>query len=192
MRFLLLFTMVGFSMIGYAQKETLLFADNFSAALDTANWAIEKQPADSEMVTVKNGKLLIDTYGGATVWYKKELQGNLRITYTRKIIVAGGKNDRLSDLNQFWMATDPGQKMFTRKGGFTEYDSLNMYYVGMGGNYNTTTRFRKYNGGEKKIIGEFSDSLHVLQANKTYNIEIIINKGEVKFIVNGLTFCLER
>lgn len=171
-----------------AQKDTLLFEDNFSSSLDTTHWLIEKQKADSEIVVVKNGKLLMDTYGGATIWYKKELQGNIRITYKRKVIIDGGKNDRLSDLNQFWMATDPNKKMFTRHGGFAEYDSLNMYYVGMGGNYNKTTRFRKYNAGDKKIVGEFSDSLHLLQPNKEYFIEITVKDGVATFAVDGAVY----
>ena len=169
------------------KKDALLFQDNFTA-LDTSNWIIEKQKADLEIVAVKNGKLLIDTYGGATIWYKKELSGNIRITYKRKVMVDGGKNDRLSDLNNFWMATDPKGKMFARHGGFAEYDSLNMYYVGMGGNYNKTTRFRKYNGGDKKMIEEFADSLHLLQANKEYFIEIITKDGLVTFSVDGIVF----
>jgi rhamnogalacturonan endolyase len=180
--FLLLFTSSN------AQKNELLFEDDFTAPLDTAHWLIEKLPADSEMVGTKNGTLLIDTYGGATIWYKKELQGNIRITYKRKILIAGGKNDRLSDLNQFWMATDPRKKMFTRHGGFAEYDSLNMYYVGMGGNYNKTTRFRKYTDGDKKIISEFTDSLHLLQANKEYFIEIMVQDSVVKFSVDGVLY----
>lgn len=169
------------------KKESVLFQENFTA-LDTSNWIVEKQKADSEIVIVKNGKLLIDTYGGATIWYKKELSGNIRITYKRKVMVDGGKNDRLSDLNNFWMATDPNGNMFARHGGFAEYDSLNMYYVGMGGNYNKTTRFRKYNGGDKKIIEEFTDSLHLLQANKEYFIEIVIKDGLVTFSVDGIVF----
>ena len=171
-----------------AQKNFLLFEDDFTAPLDTAHWLIEKLNADSEMVGTKNGKLLIDTYGGATIWYKKELQGNIRITYKRKVLIAGGKNDRLSDLNQFWMATDPRKKMFTRHGGFAEYDSLNMYYVGMGGNYNKTTRFRKYIDGDKKIISEFTDSLHLLQANKEYFIEIVVQDSVVKFSADGVLY----
>ncbi|MGC4104315.1 MAG: DUF6250 domain-containing protein [Ferruginibacter sp.] len=127
-----------------------MFSDDFSAGLNTDNWLVEKQKADSEIVTTQNGRLVMDTYGGATIWYKKELSGNIRIVYKRKVIMEGGKNDRLSDLNQFWMATDPSKKMFTRKGGFAEYDSLDMYYVGMGGNYNKTTRFRKYKAGDKR------------------------------------------
>ncbi|MGF2413039.1 DUF6250 domain-containing protein [Ferruginibacter sp.] len=169
------------------KKGAFLFQDNFTA-LDTSNWIIEKQKADSEIVAVKNGKLLIDTYGGATIWYKKELSGNICITYKRTVMVDGGKNDRLSDLNNFWMATDPKGKMFAHHGGFAEYDSLNMYYVGMGGNYNKTTRFRKYYGGDKKIIEEFADSLHLLQANKEYFIEIVIKDGLVTFSVDGIVF----
>ncbi|MGG9963108.1 DUF6250 domain-containing protein [Ferruginibacter sp. SUN106] len=169
-------------------KDILLFEDNFSSALNASNWLVEKQPADSELVAAKNGKLLIDTYGGATIWYKKELKGNIKITYTRKVIVNGGKNDRLSDLNQFWMATDPNGKMFSRHGGFAEYDSLNMYYAGMGGNYNKTTRFRKYNNGDKKIVAEYSDSLHLLQANKEYLIEITVLNGLVTFAVDGIVY----
>jgi hypothetical protein len=171
-----------------AQKDRLLFEDGFSSALDTAHWLVEKQKADTEIVITKNGKLLMDTYGGATIWYKKELSGNIRISYKRKVIIDGGKNDRLSDLNQFWMATDPKERMFTRNGGFAEYDSLNMYYVGMGGNYNKTTRLRKYNNGDKKIIAEFSDSTHLLQANKEYLIEITIKDGLIQFAVDGTIY----
>jgi rhamnogalacturonan endolyase len=167
-------------------QDTLLFKDTFDKGIDTSNWIIEKAKADSEVVTVKNGKLLIDTYGGATVWYKKELSGNILISYKRKVIVDGGKNDRLSDLNQFWMVTDPVKnKLFKASGGFAEYDSLDMYYVGMGGNYNTTTRFRKYNGGDKKIIKEYNDATHLLQANKEYIIQLIVKDGWVKYIVDG-------
>ena len=168
-----------------AQPGSLLFADDFSTTLNNNTWLVEKQKADSEIVTTSNGKLLMDTYGGTTIWYKKELKGNIRISYKRKVIIDGGKNDRLSDLNQFWMATDPAGKMFTRHGGFAEYDSLNMYYVGMGGNYNKTTRFRKYNNGDKKIVAEYTDSLHLLQPNKEYLIEIVIKDGLVKFSIDG-------
>ncbi len=166
--------------------DKLLFKDDFSAVLDTSKWGVEKLPTDSEKVFCNNGKLLLDTYSGATVWYKKELRGNALISFKRKVIVQGGHNDRLSDFNQFWMATDTVKnQMFKRKGAFNEYDSLSMYYVGFGGNYNTTTRFRKYNTlGEKKILGEFTDSKHLLQPNKEYTIKIIILNGVTQFLVD--------
>ena len=85
------------------------------------------------------------------------------------------------------MATDTiKNQLFKRKGAFNEYDSLSMYYVGFGGNYNTTTRFRKYNTlGEKKILGEFIDAQHLLQPNKEYIITIILLNGITQFLVDG-------
>ena len=95
----------------------------------------------------------------------------------------------LSDLNQFWMANDPAGKMFRRTGGFREYDSLLMYYVGMGGNYNKTTRMRRYDGkGTLEIVGEYTDSAHLLKPNHWYHIDIITRKGINRFIVDGVTY----
>jgi hypothetical protein len=175
------------SQVDYKIKQ-LLFKDDFSKSLN--NWIIEKQKADSEIITTRNGKLLLDTYNGATVWLKQELKGNLLIKMKRTVILQGGKNDRLSDCNFFWMVTDSLQNnMFKRSAGFKEYDSLSMYYVGFGGNYNTTTRFRKYSAkGDKQILGEFKDAAHLLEANKTYSIEIVVKNGLVEFKVNGKIF----
>ena len=101
--------------------------------------------------------------------------------------MANGKNDRLSDLNQFWMASDPrNNNLFTRNGIFEAYDSLKLYYVGMGGNTNSTTRFRKYEGdGNRTLLGEHTDAPHLLAANKEYFIQITIINGETRFFVDG-------
>jgi Domain of unknown function (DUF6250) len=167
-------------------KKTLIFEDDFSAPTISDNWIIEQSEKESNAASIVNGQLQLDTEGGITVWYKHELKGSILIEYDRTVVVKDGKHDRLSDLNQFWMATDPQQKMFTRKGGFREYDSLQMYYVGMGGNYNKTTRMRRYDGrGELKIIGEYTDSSHLLQPGKKYQIQIKVEKGTSSFTVNG-------
>lgn len=175
------------SQVDYKIKR-LLFKDDFNNTF--INWIVEKQKTDSEIVTIQNGKLLLDTYNGATVWLKQELKGNYLIKLKRSIIVQGGKNDRLSDCNFFWMVTDSLQNnMFKRNGGFKEYDSLSMYYIGFGGNYNTTTRFRKYSAkGDKQILGEYKDAAHLLEANKTYSIEILVMNGLVEFKVDGKIF----
>lgn len=185
---ILLFALNASSQVNYTVKKQLL-KDDFSSSLNN-NWIIEKQPADTEIVAIQHGKLLLDTYNGATVWYKQELKGNVCIKLKRTVIVEGGKNDRLSDCNFFWMVTDPLQNnMFRRSGGFKEYDSLSMYYVGFGGNYNTTTRFRKYSAkGDKQLLAEFKDQLHLLDANKEYQIEIIMKDGWVQFLVDGKLF----
>jgi rhamnogalacturonan endolyase len=125
-----------------------------------------------------------------TTWLNKLLQGNILIEYKRTVLVDGGVNDRLSDLNQFWMSADPrNNNLFTRKGIFEAYDSLRLYYVGMGGNTNTTTRFRKYHGdGQKPLLQEYLDKAHLLQPNKTYHIQTIVYNGATQFIVDGIPY----
>lgn len=178
-----------FYLTGTAQKKQLLFTDDFSKAALDSNWIIETTSIKGSSVYVEKGKLILDTQNGVTIWYKQKLSGNFEIEYTRTVVLDSGRNDRLSDLNQFWMATDPQNKMFSRKGGFKEYDSLQMYYVGIGGNYNTTTRMRRYNGkGELKIIGEYKDSTHLLQSNIPYRIKIKYSNGTSIFFVNGQLF----
>lgn len=172
-----------------AQKRQLIFSDNFNKATVDTNWVIETTPLKGSSVFIQKGKLVLDTENGVTLWYKQKLKGNFEIEYTRTVIMDSGHNDRLSDLNQFWMATDPQNKMFSRKGGFKEYDSLQMYYVGMGGNYNTTTRMRRYDGnGELRIVEEYKDSLHLLKPNASYQIKISFVNGTSKFFVNGELF----
>ena len=167
----------------------LIFEDNFSASTISDQWIIEENEKKPGAAMITDGQLQFDTEGGITLWYRQKLSGNLLIEYDRVVVMEGGSNDRLSDLNQFWMASDPSGKMFQRKGGFREYDSLQMYYVGMGGNYNTTTRMRRYDGkGELKILGEFTDSTHLLKGNQVYHITIMIKNGLSKFMVNGVEY----
>lgn len=171
------------------QKQKLIFQDDFSSAKISGHWIIEKPANEHDVCSVVNGQLQLNSEGGVTVWYKHELKGNILIEYDRRIVIEGGNHDRLSDLNQFWMATDPSNKMFTRTGSFREYDSLQMYYVGMGGNYNTTTRMRRYDGkGGLQIVGEYTDSTHLLKPNKSYHIKIKVKNGISTFSVDDAVY----
>ncbi|MGO4379621.1 DUF6250 domain-containing protein [Pseudoduganella sp. RAF53_2] len=163
----------------------LLYADDFRGGL--AQWVPEYRPTPNAQVAVRDGKLMMDLPGDATVWFKPELQGDIQISYKRKMIMAGGPNDRLSDLNQFWMASDPqNTNLFTRDGTFKQYDALSLYYVGIGGNTNTTTRFRKYDGkGERVLLGDLTDQAHLLQANREYAIQITVYQGCTRMTVDG-------
>ncbi len=176
-----------FSFQIFAQKSNLIFKDDFDEQLNSKNWIVEMENLPNSSVFTKAKKLVLDTKGGVTVWLNKRLTGNYKISYKRRVIFEGEQNDRVSDLNQFWLAEDPKNKnLFTRKGKFEEYDSLKLFYVGMGGNSNTTTRFRKYEGnGNKPILQEKSDSLHLLKANQVYQISIIVKNNETSFWVNG-------
>ena len=166
-------------------KDQLLYQDNFDQGVK--NWVVETPDSPYSNVDTKNGKLIIDVDHGATVWFNKKLSGNILIEYHRKVIINSGHNDRLSDLNQFWMASDPRQEnMFTRSGTFSEYDSLRLYYAGIGGNTNSTTRFRKYQGnGERTLLFDLQDEYHLLQPNKTYLIQLIVYNGTTKVYVDG-------
>jgi hypothetical protein len=178
--------LVSWSVTGMiVDKKKLVFEDSFSEATLSTNWIVEKNSKEDSVCSIVNKQLQLNSEGGVTVWYKNELNGNILIEYDRTIIMDGGKFDRLSDLNQFWMATDPQQKMFTRQGGFREYDTLQMYYVGMGGNYNTTTRMRRYDGkGLLQIVGEYTDSVHLLKPNNKYHIKIKVENGVSSFWVD--------
>ena len=125
----------------------LLYLDDFR---NLNQWFVEMEKPAS--VTAKDGVLDIDVPAGVTVWFRHKLEGPLMITYEATVISAGGANDRVSDLNSFWMATDPRSPgnlfVHPRTGKFADYNTLRMYYVGLGGNGNTTTRFRRYIGDQ--------------------------------------------
>lgn len=187
-KFLLILLLFAMSFFNAQNKE--LYNDDFDKPLDSLNWKVEMLPSENAMVNTENQKLVIDAPYGVTVWFKHKLTGPIRIEYDWKVVVADGINDRLSDLNQFWMATDPKTKdLFTRNGKFSDYDSLSLYYVGMGGNKNTTTRFRKYQGnGERKLLQEYTDRSHLLKPNHKYHITIEVGDRVTHFSVDGVVY----
>jgi hypothetical protein len=170
-------------------RKKLLLTDRFNT-LDTLRWRVEMEALPNSSVYAKQGKLVLDTQGGVTVWLKQPLRGNLQIEYTRKVLVAGQPNDRLSDLNQFWMASEPtGTTLAKRSGKFEDYDQVPMYYVGMGGNTNTTTRFRKYQqNGTRTLLQEYTDAMHLLEPNHEYKIKTVVQNGTTSFWVDGRCF----
>jgi len=113
-----------------------------------ADWRVEAEQA----AFVSLGDTIdIETPAGLSLWYARELKGPVAIAFDALAVSEGGANDQVSDLNAFWMARDPharGGSVFAKKrsGAFAQYDDLKTYYVGIGGNRNTTTRFRRYVG----------------------------------------------
>jgi hypothetical protein len=147
-------------------------------------------------VTAKDGVLDIDVPAGVTVWFRHELKGPVMISYEATAVSAGGANDRVSDLNSFWMATDPSspEDIFAhpRSGAFSGYNPLRMYYVGLGGNGNTTTRFRRYIGDtvERPLLPE--NDLSVAEhpekgivANKSQRVTLVADGGLIQYWRDG-------
>jgi hypothetical protein len=175
------------------RADKLLYADDFQHGLGA--WRVETEKPGT--VTAKDGVLDINVPAGVTVWFRHELAGPLMISYDATVISAGGPNDRVSDLNSFWMATDPVSPadLFARprSGAFADYNSLHLYYVGLGGNSNTTTRFRRYIGDaiDRPLLPE--NDLSVAQhpdkgivANKRQTVTLIADGALIQYWRDGV------
>lgn len=154
-----------------------------------AHWTVESEdPAYG--IEFKDGYCEITAPKGLTLWRNEKMSGNVTIEYDACVVVEN-ENDRLSDLNCFWMASDPRAKdiwenMDERGGVFANCAALQLYYVGYGGNWNSTTRFRRYNGeGAPPIIQEYSDEEHLLQANRWYHIILKCTDGNTNYTIDG-------
>jgi len=168
----------------------ILHADDFAHGLE--RWAVEQLPGGS--VSAAEGRLVIDDAAGCTVWFRPKLQAPLTIRYRATV----SARSRISDLNCFWMASDPAnsgplwENAARRTGKFEDYDKLATYYVGCGGNENTTTRFRRYDGtGAKPLRPEHDlrERRFLLEGDRTYLIEIRIDAdGRVRWSRDGEVF----
>jgi hypothetical protein len=175
----------------------LLFQDDFA---DTARWLVEQRPGG--LVTGSDGVLVIDDAGGCTVWFRPELTAPVIITYEATVLNRGGPHSAgqqsVSDLNCFWMATDPVMpdgsmlaKAVKRTGALAEYDRLRLYYVGCGGNSNTTTRFRRYTGtGERPLLPghDLQAAAFLLRGNQTYQLTLVAAGGRAQYLRDGEVF----
>lgn len=174
----------------------VLVASGFTAggcaAATAPEWKIE-QVAPGTAIQ-REGVLVIQDTGGCTAWWPERLVAPVEITYEVTIVMAGGKTDRVSDVNCFWMAQDPrstaapfapGQ---ARTGKFSDYDTLLTYYVGCGGNNNTTTRFRRYDGTAARPLRpehDRSEKQFLLEGNRTYRIRLVAKDGVAEFHRDG-------
>ncbi len=178
-------------------KPTLLAKGDFS------NWQLQwleeaEKPARIQYLA-KDTALDIVAPKGLTLWFKDPFQGNVTFRYQMRAVSGPDSLDRCSDLNCFWMASDPlhPNSIFARKdfrgGVFGKSYSLVLYYMGFGGNNNTTTRFRKYDGdydafiqGRQRpsILKEYTDSEHLIKPNHWYSVVIIVHDGLVEYWVD--------
>jgi hypothetical protein len=172
------------------EKGELLQQDDFA---DRSHWLVEQRPGGT--VTTQGEALVIDDTGGCTAWFRTRLEAPVIITYDATVVEGGGANDRISDLNCFWMATDPadpaGSVVATsagRTGAFADYDPLRLYYVGCGGNSNTTTRFRRYTGtGDRPLLPQHDRTApaDLLRGNVAYHIVLVAAGGQAQYFRDG-------
>jgi hypothetical protein len=167
----------------------VLFNEDFNAGLE--NWQIEAEKPGH--IEAANGVLDIDVPAGCTLWFKPKLAGPVAIEFEATAVAAGGPNDQVSDLNVFWMANNPdgAEPVYAtpRSGAFAQYNNLRTYYAGLGGNRNTSTRFRRYIGDPDKrpLLPEHDLSARsaMLTANRTQTITLVANGSTVEFRRDG-------
>lgn len=135
---------------------------------------------------------------GLSVWRKEKMKGRVVIEYDAQV-VDENPDDRLSDLNCFWMASDPNAsdiwKNLDKRGGkFVNSYTLRLYYLGYGGNHNTTTRFRRYSGDARgvdnpdfrpAILKEYTDADNLLKPGKWYHIKITTDGLRTQYFIDG-------
>ena len=159
----------------------MLFAVGCMAA---GNWRVEAEK-DGYVKWLGDSVADIHAPGGLTLWNRQKLQGNVVIEYDARIV----SDKRVSDLNCLWMASGGA-----KSGKFVDYYAQTMYYMGYGGNYNKTTRFRRYNGDRRgitqaeyrpAILREYTDEAHLIKSDHWYHIRLEQIDGRVKYIIDG-------
>ena len=161
-------------------------------------WKVESESPDYKVTFIGDTAEIVSPKG-LTLWRKEKMNGRVTIEYDACVVVEK-EGDRLSDLNCFWMASDPTypdniwKREKWRNGIFLNCYSLQLYYMGYGGNYNSTTRFRRYDGNEAGIADpkirpaiwkEYTDADHLLKANHWYHIKITNEDNRVSYYIDG-------
>ena len=162
------------------------------------HWVPESESPETRILQFGD-TLDITAPKGLSLWWDEPLTAPCTISYRACVVMADGSCDRLSDLNCFWMATTPEglsplQTLSTRKGRFAEHYRLQCYYLGYGGNHNTTTRFRRYDGDSlavadsthrPPILKEYTDPAHLLRPNHWYAIRIDVHtNGHIQYFID--------
>jgi len=156
------------------------------------DWFMEAEDGEGQVVW-SGDECRITAPKGMTLWYTKEMVGNTVIEYEARIKptkVDGKKEKRVSDLNCFVMADRCGGY----GGTFVNNYALSMYYVGYGGNWNTTTRFRRYKGDKRGVnsaeyrpivLKEYTDTAHLLKADHWYKVRIEVKDGHFRYYIDN-------
>ena len=161
-------------------------------------WRVESESPDYR-VSFRGDTCEILSPKGLTLWRKEKMKAGMTVEYDACVVDEGRDGDRLSDMNCFWLASDPKAKDLWaradwRSGIFLRCYTLQMYYLGYGGNHNLTTRFRRYNGDEAGvedaakrpgILKEYTDANHLLKANHCYHWKIESKQGHTRIFVDG-------
>ena len=168
----------------------LLLTANTLLSQTSPHWEVEAESADTHL-EIYADSVEIWTPAGLTLWWSQPVSVPCTLEY-EAMIVQRDSTDRLSDLNCFWLATDPNAPdgnvlthIQQRNGIFARAATMQLYYVGYGGNWNTTTRFRRYNAKpQPPLLQEYTDSAHLLRSNHWYHIRIEATQARTRYFID--------
>lgn len=83
-------------------RRRLIAHDDFCHGL--RQWAVELERGGT--VTASRGVLEVDVPAGATIWFRQPFEGPYVLEYVATPVAAGGPDDRVSDLDNFFNAVD--------------------------------------------------------------------------------------
>ena len=162
-------------------------------------WKVESESPDYK-VSFSGDTCEILSPKGLTLWRKEKMSGNVTIEYDACVAVEGKPGDRLSDLNCFWMASDPKasdiwKRMNWRNGVFRKL--LQPFSCIIWDMEETTipplasvvmTAMKP--GLQMKrcapaILKEYKDQNNLLTANKWYHIKIQNTDNRIRYYIDG-------
>ena len=174
---------IGYSLITFFLLNSVVLLAQHKASF-VQQWKIE-DASHALQIIERADTLELIVPDGLTMWYRQRLTGDYEISYRICMVMQGGKYDRLSDLNCFWAANDPKypDDLFARSqwrdGIFKNYNTLNLFYVGYGGEY-----YGVADDKVKPLLKEYTDASHLLVPNQWYEIRIRVEKGITTYSVN--------
>ena len=100
-------------------------------------WRVESE-SPGYRVTFRGDTCEILSPNGLTLWRKEKMHQDMTVEYDAYVVDEGKDGDRLSDMNCFWLASDPKTKDLWARAGwrsgiFVRCYTLQMYYLGYGG-----------------------------------------------------------
>ena len=94
-------------------------------------WKVESESPDYR-VTFRGDTCELLAPKGLTLWRRQQLTTNMVVEYDAQVVDEGQEGDRVSDLNCFWLASDPQRRDLWsrekwRSGIFVRCYTLQMY-----------------------------------------------------------------
>ncbi|GHC60989.1 DUF6250 domain-containing protein [Roseibacillus persicicus] len=181
----------------------LLAQDDFT---DLSNWKVQiEKRGDENAAWVESRDGWLDCYlpgRGATIWFKEKLKTRVSIVYEVVCpqVSPGVKGMSPRDINNFWLASDPGggslfdEKRYTGK--FSSYDKIHGYYASTGGggagSANRTVRLRRY---PREVNGEHAAHLflndkdeqkdYLIRPDEVMTVQLVAYDDLIQYIVDG-------